>query len=99
MTLLNAYLYVMLVYLAWAAYIDRLSARDAFLAGSFWPLIVLLLFVVLVSDHAGWEFEIGHSPDDGWGFRRPEDNWPGFAIRCPWLELQFWKKRKPKGQL
>lgn len=90
---INAYLYLMLVYLAWSAYLDRSGARDSFIAALIWPVIALIVIAHFALQAIGWEFEIGYSPDDGWGARRPDDGWTGFAIRCPWFELRFWKSR------
>jgi hypothetical protein len=45
---------------------------------------------------SGWAFDFDESPQhlSRFGYRRPDDNWPGIAFRAFGFELQFWKQRK-----
>lgn len=90
------YLVGLLACLAWAAYVDNSSAREAAVACALWPVVVPLIAAFVLASHGlarvGWCFDIHYSPG-GWGVRRPDDGWPGLGLRCPLFELQFWKNR------
>lgn len=94
---LAAYTVGLLASLAWLAYLDRHNSREMAFICALWPVVLPLIFLVVITDEGlariGWCFDIQNSPG-GWGARRPNDGWPGLGIRCPWFELQFWKKRK-----
>lgn len=62
--------------------------RGLFIVMYFWPLFLPLIAVILI----GWDFNIIRSIKR-FAFRRPNDNWPGFAITVFNYELQFWKLR------
>lgn len=94
--MLAAYTIGLLASLAWIAYLDRHSTREAAFLCALWPVMIPLIVLVVIIDSGlaqiGWCFDIFDSPG-GWGTRRPNDGWPGLALRCPWFELHFWKRR------
>ena len=67
----------------------------------FWPFALLLVLIKLpgaLLERFGWVVLcMGRGRDDlsGWGFRRrppsPPHDLPGWAVRCPWVELQLFK--------
>lgn len=91
---LSAYLAAAFLMLAWAAYLDRHRLREAFWLSLLWPVTLLILalygLTAFLPRLFGWRGELADSPG-GWGVRRPSDGWPGFAARCPWLEIRLWK--------
>lgn len=92
---IGAYLACGFVLLAWIAYLDRHDARPAFWAALLWPLVLVAIPVVMALEACPWRFLVVKRNDyrSPWGFRRPDDGWPGWALRCPWWELQVWKDR------
>ena len=68
------------------------EARMMFRAVILWPLTVPIVAVVLLFDLVGWEFDAMRSKKM-FGFRRPNDDWPGFALTVFYIEIQFWKAR------
>lgn len=71
------------------------DVRDAVYVCVMWPVVVFFLTLGLLTQGVlrlfGWQAALGNAGP--WGIRRPDDGWPGFALRCPWFELLFWKKR------
>lgn len=67
------------------------DARVAFVMALLWPLVIPFAALVYGTDRLGWDFDVAKGK---WiGFRRPDDNWPGFAISFMKVEFQLWKKR------
>lgn len=73
-----------------------------FFCGLGWPYALLLLVVLglpgALLERFGWGVLcVGRGRDDlsAWGFRRRPPsvphNLPGWAVRCPWFELQLFK--------
>ncbi|MDD2978259.1 MAG: hypothetical protein PHN28_16040 [Aquabacterium sp.] len=96
MHILIAYLIGVICFMTCLAYSNRLELRDGLWAALLWPLtvptIALLLLCRVISGRLHYQFDVGDSPG-GWGIRHPNDGWTGIAFRCPWFELQFWKRR------
>lgn len=90
----NAYLYAAFAFLAWRAYLDRSDVRDTFVASLLWPLILLYVAMEYLAKMVGWCFDVAVPPEPRFGFRRPIDGWPGFAVSFRWFELRFWKARR-----
>ena len=64
-----------------------------FIVGTYiWPFSILLVLFVVGLDKINWDFDIIKAKKI-FGFRKPNDNWLGFAITIFYIELQFWKKR------
>lgn len=95
MELFNYWVYGVAIMVAAMAIRDvsgdvRTSAIIAFV----WPVSVTFMACVLSLWAIGWDFDIDGTKNDKWfGFRRPNDGWPGFAVTILKLEFQFWKKR------
>ena len=61
-----------------------------------WPVTVIVMLAWWVMHIAGWCFDFDHTPEHltKFGYRRPDDNWPGVAVRGFGFELRFWRDRK-----
>ncbi len=102
---LGAYLacgFAFMALLLWGANGKRgTDGVGVFLCGLFWPFVLLLVLIKLpgaLLERFGWVVLcMGRGRDDlsGWGFRRrppsPPHDLPGWAVRCPWVELQLFK--------
>ena len=88
--------YVVTVFVLQAIAAVRTPREDfqvAFVATVFWPFILVLLAGSALLDWVGWGFDIAKGTKL-FGFRRPNDGWPGFAVTFLKLEFQLWKNRK-----
>ena len=70
----------------------REDFQVAFVATVFWPFILVLVAGSFVLDWIGWGFDMAKGAKL-FGFRRPNDGWPGFAVSIFKVEFQLWKKR------
>lgn len=93
-TWVYAYLAGALAMFAWAAYLDRHSARETFWCSLLWPLVLLAVVLVDAVDwleRRGWYLEVLVRRDlTPFGFRRRPTG-RGWAVRCLYLELQAWR--------
>lgn len=69
--------------------------RDSIIASYIWPIALAFILLVFIIDQIGWDID-GVKSNKFIGFRKPQHNWPGFAITVFWIEFQFWKKRLNK---
>lgn len=76
------------------------GGKVAVTVGLIWPVVLvwsLLLLPGAILERLGWVVRSVRRRDDlsPWGFRRrppsPPFNLPGWAVRCPWFELQLFK--------
>lgn len=85
--------YAMMVAYLWH---DRNSyMRGTLLIIILWPVSLTVGLVSYGLYKAGWSNDIDETPKhlSMFGFRRPDDKWPGFAVRGFGLELRVWRKR------
>ena len=86
--------YVAIIFVLQALAAIRTPHQDCqvvIVASLLWPLMVVLIASSFLLDAIGWDFDLVKGK---WiGFRKPVDNWPGFAISVLKMEFQFWKKR------
>lgn len=69
--------------------------KDIWFTLLFWPLSFSLMLISLLLYNMGWSMDVIFTKK--WkGFRKPDDNNPGFAITFCKVELQVWKTRKSK---
>lgn len=71
---------------------DVYPLRDFLIASYVWPITLAVILLALIIELVGWDMD-GIKSNKFIGFRKPQDNWPGFAITVFWFEFQFWKKR------
>ena len=71
----------------------REDFQVAFVATVFWPVVLVLIAGSALLDWVGWGFDIAKGAKL-FGFRCPNDGWPGFAVTVLKLEFQLWKNRK-----
>ena len=71
---------------------DEYTIKPFIIGTYIWPISILLVLFVLGLDKVNWDFDIVKAKKIFW-FRKPRDNWPGFAITIFYIEFQFWKKR------
>lgn len=67
--------------------------RLIYLLGVFWPISLIIMVITKICWIIKWDFGFDYNKKI-FGFRRPNDNWPGFAITIFHGEFQFWKLRK-----
>ncbi len=92
-TLLHIYVAAAIALLAWAAYLDRHSAREALLVAVLWPFLVPLLILDEAIKRSGWRIDVQPRGDlSFFGWRRPTPPAVGRALRVFWIELQVWKR-------
>ena len=87
--------------LLWANTNRHTDGIGLFFCGLGWPYALLLVALWLpgaLLERFGWVVLcVGRGRDDlsAWGFRRRPPsvphNLPGWAVRCPWFELQLFK--------
>ena len=101
---LAAYLacgFAFMAVLLWANTNRHTDGIGLFFCGLGWPYALLLVALWLpgaLLSRFGWVVLcVGRGRDDlsAWGFRRrppsPPHDLPGWAVRCPWVELQLFK--------
>lgn len=96
-TYIAAYLSCAFLLLAWSAYLDKSTLREAFWLSLLWPaslafLLVYAPFVLL--ERRGWNVALVPRPFflSPIGFRRAPNGQTGWAVRFVWVELQVWKR-------
>lgn len=95
MELINYYMYGVLALLALAAFrkVD-VDIRMLFILALLWPFSFAYMAATVSTWAIGWDMDLDSNRQGKWfGFRRPDDNWTGFAITVLKLEFMFWKKR------
>lgn len=101
---LAAYLacgFAFMAVLLWANTNRHTDGLGLFWCGLGWPYALLLVVLGLpgaLLERFGWVVLcVGRDRDrvhlSGWGFRRrsADSGLPGWAVRCPWFELQLFK--------
>ena len=58
-----------------------------------WPISIPFIVAVFIIDLIGWVINV-ESVNKWAGFRKPKDNWPGFAITLCKFEVQIFKNKK-----
>lgn len=61
-----------------------------------WPVTILTMIMWWTLDVHGWCFDFDRKPKHLtlFGYRRPNDNHPGIALRGFGFEIMFWKSRE-----
>lgn len=96
------YLALGYVLLAWLAYLDNFEVRGAFWMSLLWPCVLVAIPIALSISwiyRRGWRIDVQRRPANlsPWGKRSRPGTGRGWAVRCPWWELQVWEAR-PKAQ-
>lgn len=97
-TIITLYLGASFAMAGLLAIINVHSAREAFWMALAWPgacVLLLLAYVLAKLEDRGWRVALATGSErrtdlSPWGFRRPPSIWRGWAVRCPWCELQVW---------
>lgn len=86
--------YAMLFLFAWRT--REQAIRAALLVTLLWPVSILIVGLSLAVATVGWQSDVDETPEhlSTFGFRKPNDGWPGFAVRGFGIEIMFWKRRK-----
>ena len=89
------YLIVVCLMLAWARYMSTGEPLYDILFSIIWPLTLPLMIVVIPfykADEKGYHIRFGNRKYDilsKWGYRKLTNFKYGYAIRCPWFEVQL----------
>lgn len=79
--------------LAWRA--EETRIRDVMWISYFWPIAFVFTIIIFWLDSIDWQVNcVKTETNKIFGFRKPDDNWPGIAIIIFRYELQFWKYRR-----
>lgn len=72
------------------------AVRAALFVTLLWPVTLSVVTLQLCLEVVGWCFDFSETPEhlSTFGFRRPNDGWPGFAVRGFGVEFMLWKARK-----
>lgn len=57
-----------------------------------WPITLVLMVVELATKYCEWEWNMDYN-DKLFGYRKPNDGWPGFALTVFHVDFMCWKKR------
>ena len=91
----NSLLMFFIISFVFAIRTPREENKMVFWFAVFWPITCIFMILLSITWAFKWDFDI--LPKKNWfGFRRPNDNWPGFAITIFKTEFCFWKKRNRK---
>ena len=75
---------------------NRYEMREFIIATYFWPIVLFAVLFMIgfekLLNKIKWDADIKKG-EKIFRFRKPLDNWPGFAITIFYIEFQFWKKR------
>ena len=79
--------------LAWRA--EETTIRTAMWISYFWPIAFIVTLIMFWLDSVDWQIEFTETNTNKlFGYRKPNDGWPGIAIIIFKYELQFWKYRR-----
>jgi hypothetical protein len=68
------------------------TTRFNVLAATIWPITIWVVLITMLLDLIRWEWTIDKG-DKPFNWRKPYDNWPGFAVTIFRYEIKFWKMR------
>ncbi len=92
MLTLLIYLAGFYLFICISAWRDIEVTRFNVIAAMVWPITLLVVLITLILDYIKWDWTI-EKGQKLFNWRKPQDNWPGFAITVFYYEFQFWRNR------
>lgn len=92
MQYISAYLLIIIIFSIFIAIRKPEENFSLFWFILIWPVTIIMMIIVAYLDYINYNMDV--QKNNKWfGFRKPNDSWPGFAITICNFELQLWKKR------